>query len=480
MTCQCSFLSSFQKAGAWLALGGLLMTLTPKGAMAAPVTLTVESDKVVRHGADRFVGVNLNYIRDADANRAGARPLDAALLDLGVRWLRYPGGEKSDFHLWAQPPYDVPHPVSFGGYAKFAGTRMDFDAYIAHCRAAHAEPYVVVGYDTEKRTGRTEAQWLESAAAWVRYANIKKKYGVHYWEIGNENWNNGKATPQEMAGIVSRFSRAMKAVDPSVKIGASGNSQQWWAAFLPTAAPALDFLSLSLYNCWEWKGYDHFVRHPDEDTIGDVKTALKAIDHDAPPADRARLKVIVAETNSKDYSDKGWPGTNTLGHTLVTFDTLGRVMAQPRVLAAMVWTTRWMDDGEAKSSQWYALGPSNETLPTGRAIALWGQFAQSEMLAVSGGVGGVSGYASRSPDGGTLTVWVLNRDLAPADDVRIALHASVSYRRATVYQLSGTGPDDPNPRWGPLRTRAVTENGVSGLSCPGVSVTVLVLRTAPP
>ena len=476
MTYQRSFLSSFRRAGAWLLLGGLLMTLTPKGAAAAPITLTVESSKVGRHGADHFVGVNLNYIRDADANRPGARPLDAALKDMGARWLRYPGGEKSDFYLWSQPPYDVPHSVSLGYYSALAGQRMDFDAYIAHCRAVGAEPYVVAGYTTEKQTGRTEAQWVESAAAWVRYANVKKKYGVKYWEIGNENWNNNKATPEEMARIVIRFSRAMKSVEPSIKVGASGNSAHWWAGFLPTAAPALDFLSLSLYNCWGWKNYDHFVQHPDEDTIGDAETALKAIDTDAPPADRTRLRVVVAETNSKDYSDGGWPGTNTLGHTLVSFDTLGRLMAQPRILSAMVWTTRWMNDAEAKSSQWYALGSDNEILPTGQAIALWGQFAQSEMLAVSGGGGGVSGYASRSPDGRTLTVWVLNRGLAPVNDVRVALHAPVSYGRALVSQLSGTGPDDPAPHWGSLRPRVLSGNAVSGLSCPGVSVTVLVMR----
>ncbi len=474
MTCR----GSFQKTGAGLSLGVILIGMAVHSAMAEPVTLTVESGQAVRHGADRFVGVNLNYIRDADANRPRARPLDAALQDLGVRWLRYPGGEKSDFTLWAQPPYDTPHPVSLGYYGTVAGQRMDFDEYVTHCRAAHAEPYIVAGYDIEKRTGRTEAQWLESAAAWVRYANVTKKYGVKYWEIGNENWNNGKATPQEMAGIVSRFSRAMKAIDPTIKVGASGNGGRWWAAFLPTAAPALDFVSLSLYNCWGWKGYGHFVQHPDEDTIGDVETALNAIDHDAPPADRRRLKVIVAETNSKDYSKDGWPGANTLGHALVTFDTLGRVMAQPRVLSAMVWTTRWMNDGEARKSQWYALGPDNETLPTGRAVALWGRFAQSEVLAVTGGSRAVSGYATRSPDGRTLTVWVLNRGLAAAADVRVALHAPVSYHRAAVYQLSGTGPDDSNPHWGPLPARAVRGNAVSGLSCPGVSVTVLVLKAA--
>lgn len=469
------YYGSVLKVGAWLVVGGTLVGTAARSAIAEPVTLTVEAGKVVRHGADRFVGVNLNYIRDADANRPRARPLDAALQDLGARWLRYPGGEKSDFYLWAQPPYNTPHPVSLGYYGTVAGQHMDFDAYIAHCRAAHAEPYVVAGYDTEKRTGRTEAQWIESAAAWVRYANVRKKYGVKYWEIGNENWHNVTATPEEMAGIVTRFSQAMKAVDPAIRVGASGSSGHWWAAFLPTAAPALDFVSLSLYNCWGWKSYDHFVQRPNEDTIGDVEAALRAIDHDAPPADRARLKVIVAETNSKDYSDKGWPGTNTLGHALVTFDTLGRVMAQPRVLAAMVWTTRWMNDGEAKSSQWYALGPDNGILPTGWAVALW-RPAQSEMLTVTGGSRAVSGYATRSPDGRTLTVWVLNRGLAPSSDIRVVLHSPLTYRRAMVSQLSGTGPDDPAPHWGPLPACAVRGNAVSGLSCPGVSVTTLVLK----
>lgn len=464
--------------GIGLLLIGLAAVIVGPVEAAEPVTLTVEADHIVRQGADRFVGVNLNYIRDADANRSQGRPLNAALKEMGVRWLRYPGGEKSDFYLWAQPPYDRPHPVSLGNYVKFSGTRMDFDEYIAHCRAVRAEPYIVVGYDTEKRTGRTKAQWIESAAAWVRYANVVKKYGVRYWEIGNENWHNDTATPEEMAGIATEFSNAMKAVDPRIHTGASGNTADWWAKFLPTVAPSLDFISLSLYNCWDWKGYDHFIQHPGEDTIGDVETALSAIDHDAPPADRTRLKVIVSETNSKDYSENGWPGMNTLGHTLVTFDTLGRVMAQPRVLSAMVWTTRWMNDGEAKTSQWYALGPDNEILPTGRAIALWGQFVQKDRIAVTGGNSRISGYASRSEDGRIMTVWVMNRGLASADDVRVVLPSARLYHQTEAYQLSGTGPDDRNPHWEPVKMGKMAGHAVTGLSCPGVSITVLVLRTA--
>ncbi len=467
---------SFLSAALAAVVFGTAMQIAEAQSAAPPIVLTVDAGHVVRVGADRFVGLNLNYIRDLDANRPDARSLTDALKDMGTRWLRYPGGGKSDFCLWSQPPYDRPHPVSLGWYGTVKGQRMDFDQYMAVAHAVHAEPYIVVGYMTEKASGRTEAQWLENAVAWVRYANVVKKYGVKYWEIGNENWNSGKGTPEELARVVTEFSRAMKAVDPTIKVGASGNGNNWWSRFLPAAAPALDFINLSVYNCWDWKNYDHFVSHPNEDTISDVETAVSSIDRYAPAADRSRLRVIVSETNSKDYTENGWPGTNTLGHTLVTFDTLGRMMAQPRVLTAMVWTSRWMDDGEAKNSQWYALGPQNEILPTGRAIALWGQFVQKEMISVTGGSDQISGYASRSQDGKSLAVWILNRGLTPVDNVQITLKSTRPAAKAEVYRLSGTGPDDANPTWGKVNTSAVKGDRLESLSCPAASVTVVFLR----
>ncbi len=445
-----------------------------------PVKLTVDTAIVLRTGADKFIGINLNYIRDGDANRPDGRPLVAALKDMGVRWLRFPGGEKSDFHLWSsEPPYNRPKPLALGWYGTAVGERMDFDQYMKCVRAVSAEPYLVVGYDSLERTKRTRAQWLENAVSWVRYANRTKKYGVKYWEIGNENWHNGTAKPDEMARIVTEFSRAMKAIDPTIQIGASGNNNTWWAAFLPLAAPALDFISMSLYNCWEWKNYRHFIEHPTENTISDVTNALRAIDTHAPPADRSRLRVAVVETNSKDYSEGGWSDTNTLGHALVTFDTLGRVMAQPRVLNAMVWTTRWMKDTEAKASQWYALGAKNELMATGYALALWGKFVQADLVAVSGGSPTLTAYASRSADGRALRVWVLNRALEPANAVQLQIRSAVPYAsRATVHRLSGTGPDDAAPRWETPGSLRVTANAVAPFSCPPVSVTVLSLKAS--
>lgn len=335
-------------------------------ATTQPLVLTVDASRVLRSGANHVVGINLNYLRDADANRPQARPLKEALADLGVRWLRYPGGEKSDFYLWSQPPYDKPNPTSLGWYKTVEGVPLDFDEYVRCARAVGAEPYVVVGYDTEQRTGRNKQQWIENAVSWVNYANRVKQYDIKYWEIGNENWHNGTAKAAEMASIVVEFSRAMKAVDPTIRIGSSGNNPGWWSQFLPVAAPALDFISMSLYNAWNWKSYDYFVQHPNVDLIADARSASAVIEKHAPAADRARLKLIVVETNSKDFSEKGWPSDNTLGHAIVTFETLGRLMQQERVASAMIWTTRWVKDAEALKSQWYALGANNEILPPGK------------------------------------------------------------------------------------------------------------------
>ena len=440
---------------------------------ARDILLTVDSQRVLRNDADRWIGININYVRDHDANHPRGGKLDHALKDLGVRWLRYPGGEKSNWYLWSNPPYERPEPVSLGNYAKFVGRRMDFDEYIACARAVGAEPYVVVGYNQQ----RTREQWLENAVSWVGYSNRVRKYGVKYWEIGNENWNNRANDPAGMAGIVAEFSRAMKAVDPAIQIGSNGNNDGWWAKFLPGAAPFIDFLSLSHYNTWGWKSYDYFPTHPAEDLTAAVRRAVDAIDRYAPPADRARIKVIIAETNSKDYSKPDpWPGDNTLGHALVAFETFGRVMREPRVLCDMLWTTRWMNDDEAVKSQWYALGPSNEILPIGRAVALWGQFLKDKLIGVDGGTDAISAHASRTGDGRQLSIWVVNRGYERTDGVKIAVRSPVRFRRAEVHQFSGTGPADSSPRWQPLSPAKVAGNRLTAPPCPGVSITVLSLH----
>lgn len=66
----------------------------------------------------------------------------------------------------------------------------------------------------------------EEAAAWVRYANVVKKYGIRRWHVGNELdgvWEDGgPVDPAQYAARFAMFARAMKAVDPGIEVYGPG------------------------------------------------------------------------------------------------------------------------------------------------------------------------------------------------------------------------------------------------------------------
>lgn len=463
-------------------LGCLLALALAALAPGQETVLTVAPAQALRRDADRWLGINLNYVRDADANRPPAAvPLTAALSDLGVRWLRYPGGEKSDFHRFAVPPYARPAPVSLGWYADRVGQRLDFDAYIATCRAVGAEPYVVVACSNAPLGETERAEEVAHAAAWVRYANRERGYGVRHWEIGNENWNAQPIAPavplppEEMARMVARLAAAMRAVDPDLRLGASGNNADWWRRFLPGAAAHLDFLSVSIYPCWAWRSYDRLLAAPAPNLLEAAGTALRAIDVLPDPADRARLSVRVAEANSVDWSEDGWPKTNTLGHAIATFEILATLLHQPRIACAMLWNTRWMDDAEAPGSQFYAFDAGNRPLPAGMAVALWGRHLHPLLLPVTGGDGRLRAYASAAADGSAWTLWLVNPGRAAVQDIRIDLGGLPS-GAATVRRFTGRDPDDAQPAFGAAEAVVGTDGRLGPLACPPLSISVITGR----
>lgn len=95
-----SYLAMALSRTALILLAMTTVAMTP--GWSADVTITVHPDRVLREDASHWIGINLNYIRDHDVNRPpGSQPLSASLDAMGVRWLRFPGGEKSDYHRFA-------------------------------------------------------------------------------------------------------------------------------------------------------------------------------------------------------------------------------------------------------------------------------------------------------------------------------------------------------------------------------------------
>jgi len=191
----------------------------------------------------------------------------------GVKMMRYPGGSTSDVYHW-QDNSVVPN-------MSYANPNNTFDAFMGVVHATGAQAMITVNYGSGTP---------QEAANWVQYANrggpnytgpvptypgassTGHRYGIKYWEIGNEIYGNGTygadweydlngQGPTVYANNVVSYSKAMKAVDPSIKIGvvltAPGNwpdgqtsatsPQPWNNTVLPIACSSIDFVVVHWY-----------------------------------------------------------------------------------------------------------------------------------------------------------------------------------------------------------------------------------------
>ena len=393
-------------------------------------------------------GININYLRDSDRNRPQARPIAETVRAAGMRFLRYPGGGKSDAVLHMVAPFKIcmPKPL-IKPYIDFSeqASMMDFDEFITTCRSSGCEPHIVVGCDTFERKKATMDEFLDNAVNWVRYSNVVKKYGVKRWEVGNENWNDKNIPPAEFGEIVVRFSKAMKEVDPSIMIGASGKGLDWWEDFLPVAAEHIDYLTVSEYPCWGYMRYDTYADSEKCDLLGEAKRAINSIDKYAP--DHAdRLFVAIVEFNSRDYmldfENAGWSSANDLGHALANMDMCGQIALESRISHAMIWNTRWMRQSNQHEDIFYGLDANNGLMPSTMCLYVWGHFIRDDVLD-AGSYDGMSVFAYKNADG--ITVLIINKK-GCENEISLAIPGFfLDGKNAQTYIFTGTDPSDLYP-----------------------------------
>ena len=491
-------------------LGALVLAACAGAAPAVDATrVDVDAARIVKRLDPAPLGINVNYLADDDAERPpGSASLAPALREMGISVLRYPGGEKSDGYLWSVPPFDVPEPTlartgpdewpaadarfTADGGNRFVIDPLDFDEFIRLARDARAEPVVVVAFDSMyKRAaagGRAPSrqQLLETAVAWVRYANVLHDYDVRYWELGNESYvrsavNGAARSAREYARDAREFAIAMKAVDPSILVGVNGLSPPWWDTVLAIAGDSIDFLAVHAYPVGNWQhGYADFLSGGPAMTRN-ARIAACAIAKAERRAGKERWFVAMTELGAIRFDDLGWRNTNDLGHALVLFDLVGRHLELPGVRFVQTWGTRFPGSQEPTKEQdepnaTDALAADNSLLAHGLAVSLWGRFLGDELVFAKAPEPLIA-YASRSTASGALTLYLLNAG-AVALDAEIKVRGYAADATGAVWLFSGSDLQDAAPEL--RRTQdAVLRDGRLSLRLPAYSISVVSLVVAP-
>lgn len=466
--------------------------------------ILVDPNRPLPCGLGRPLGINVNAFTDGELAEARFDDLAAALRAMGVRMLRYPGGDKSDGLWWSPPPHDRPAlalvapdggPWPADDRRVFADGRfvrppLEFDRFIELCRAVEAEPLLVVPYDclhpldpATPRPSRDEL--IRAAAAWVRYANVERGYRVRLWELGNESylWNhNGAASAEAYARDFPLFAAAMKQVDPGLLLLANGPNgwrdlgerdrraelnHPWWPELHAATPAGVDAVSLHHYPGWQWNAFAAYAaQHHELDLVARAAadiTARLAEGRQAPP------RAFVTEYNVADWSQGGWPHRNDLGHAVALAEGLGRLVTSDAVDAALVWNTRWMA-GDDAAEVWDAFDSALRLRPTGEAMAAWRRTRIGRFVHVAPPPD-VAAFAC-ADDAGRVALLLVNRL-----DRAVPIRLDVAGRDAAVLEasaLTGAGPDDIHPAWRDLAFAG------PAATLPGVSLTTILLAPAQP
>ena len=151
------------------------------------------------------------------------------LRELRMGVLRWPGGNFASNYHWTDgigPKESRPHrpELAWGGVdTNSFGT----DEFLRYCATLGTDPYICLNMGTGT---------LEEALGWIEYCNEERRthwaqrraangraepYGVTYWGLGNEmygHWQVGALSAEEYVAEATRWARAIRMLDPDVKL----------------------------------------------------------------------------------------------------------------------------------------------------------------------------------------------------------------------------------------------------------------------
>ncbi len=432
------------------------------------VVINIYPKTTLNDVSNKPIGINLNYLMDDDKFLKPTISLVNSLKKMGVKYLRYPGGNKSDFYFFSKPPYSKSEPTLARTGRKAVGGRfttlneactdfkedpLDFDEFMLICKLVKAEPVIVVAADEylvnypKGSTWSTKEQLVAHAKEWVNYANIKKKYGIKYWMIGNESWHetNRNSNAKIYALDLVDFSKAMKAVDSSIYIIPNGNSKLWWDTVFTYASNYFDAISISNYPIYNYsRGFTTYA-----DTLQSFTTTIDiakaAISSYIPVSKQDKFKVIVAEYGPFDWANK-WPHINNMGLCMANFEIIGQQLLDPKVDFSCFWNTRWINNKENKNDAFDAIDCNGNINAIGKSLMIWGNFLGDKMIKTTS-QNYIKTFASIDSKKQQLFLYIVNKSSNPIK-VMPSFNNIKTPKIIQNFSLTANNAEDIKPMWG--------------------------------
>jgi alpha-L-arabinofuranosidase len=397
-----------------------------------------------------------------------------------------------------------------------------FDEAIAVAREIGAELFFTVKiFDSSP----------EEAAQWVSEAK-RRGLGGGYWCFGNEPYFRGSSDylpPEEYIDLVNRYAPVMKQADPEIRLGIA-----WGGPYIEEHADKgrdsdvlrgtrahIDFIDFHFYT-----GRFETDRGPDPKRT--MAGALLVAEHTRKFREIFRRvapeKADAIEIHYWEWSGPPWPtlgGMQNLATAVFAADTLGE-MARHSVRAAIQYNLQEHHCGlipgfqqDMKGS--YPTEPWNgrTVRPIAYALQLWSREMGSVMVRTEtksrgsyhtkdwhtlvnyqGEVPFLNAHATRSEDGKSLQLMIINRDDQNPHEVDVRIEGFTPHREVAVLLLNGPSalshndvvdrkpiyrsfPDAPDPIVTLQRSQWSGAAAQFRYTVPPHSVTVLQLRESP-
>jgi alpha-N-arabinofuranosidase len=394
-----------------------------------------------------FDGTGTLYLDQASLEPAAAtdhaRPdTEAMVRELRPAFLRWPGGNVAqDYHWqWGVGPRDL-RPVWINKSWSNAPEPNDFgtDEYLAFCERLHIEPSITVNVDGAGATPEEAAAWVEyvNGAASSHYGAMRaanghpQPYGVKQWELGNEifgNWVRGHAIAEDYANAAVRYAKAMRVVDPSLKLIAVGEgvfpgSDDWNRTVARIAGAEIQYLAIHDYTSASQNAQEPNPRVAMMAHAGEFEAHYRHIGdilQQASPGHPIRL--IVNEWNLFYSSEtiQSMDGAVYASRLMNGFERDGDIVEAHCIsdllngwVGGVIQATR---DRVYGTSQFYTLKMYRDVLGSERLAAT----VHSPQL--EPGTDTVDAVATRSADGSKLFVTLSNADPNLPTDTNIAVN----------------------------------------------------------